>query len=104
MENRKPDTVFLQLAKALAKVDHEVFLVTVVKDKLERKTGLWIKEFLTKRRFKIVSNIAQSAEEIVSGVPQGTVLAPLLFIIRISERNMNVERSVVTCYSDHTNQ
>merc|ERR1712138_175311 len=49
------------------------------------KIGRWIMEFLNGRKFRVVANGYMSREEdVISGVPQGTVLAAILFVIMIS--------------------
>ena len=43
-------------------------------------------EFLRGRKFRVVANGCMSREEdVISGVPQGTVLADILFVITISD-------------------
>ena len=49
-------------------------------------------EFLKKIKFRVVANGCMSREEdVISGVPQGTVLAAILFIIMISDRDENIK-------------
>ncbi|MCP4252797.1 MAG: reverse transcriptase family protein, partial [Candidatus Scalindua sp.] len=83
-EGKRLDTVFLHFAKAFDKVDHEILLEKVKKHKISGKIGKWIKEFLTNRKFRVVANGCMSEEgDVISGVPQGTVLAAVLFVIKI---------------------
>ena len=50
------------------------------------KIGLWVKEFLYDRKYKVLVNGVMSEEQdVISGVPQGTVLAAILFVIMISD-------------------
>merc|ERR1712105_211378 len=74
-----------------------------VKHKIKGKVALWIKEFLYNRKFTVVANNVKSNEdEVTSGVPQGTVLAALFFIIMISDIDENVKASIVRCFADDT--
>ena len=69
-----------------------------IKGKLER----WIMEFLKDRKFKVTANGAISdPEDVLSGVPQGTVLSAILFII-ISDIDTNVQNSIVRRFADDT--
>ncbi|CAL4061820.1 unnamed protein product, partial [Meganyctiphanes norvegica] len=102
-EGVRVDTVFLDFAKAFDKVDFNILMRKVIKHKIKGKVGHWIKEFLTNRKFKVIVNgeISES-EDVLSGVPQGTVLAAILFIIMISDIDENVKACVVRCFADDT--
>ncbi|CAL4162025.1 unnamed protein product, partial [Meganyctiphanes norvegica] len=68
-----------------------------------RKLGRWIREFLSERKFRVVANGEFSEEHHVkSGVPQGTVLAAILFIIMISDIDEDIIRCIVRCFADDT--
>ena len=49
-EGTRIDTVFLDFAKAFDKVNYEILLQKVVKQKIKGKIGLWIQEFLNDRK------------------------------------------------------
>ena len=102
-EGKRLDTVYLDFAKAFDKVDHEILLEKVKKHKISGKIGKWIKEFLTDRKFKVVANGCMSDEgEVTSGVPQGTVLAAILFVIMISDIDENVKVCILRSFADDT--
>ena len=95
MEGKRLDSVFLDFAKAFDKVNHQILLEKVRKHKISGKIGRWIQEFLKDRKFRVVVNGNMSEEEeVTSGVPQGTVLAAILFVIMISDIDDNVKGTV----------
>ena len=97
------DTVFLDFAKAFDKVDHNILLEKVKKHGIGGKIGRWIMEFLRGRKFRVVANGSMSREEdVISGVPQGTVLAAILFVIMISDIDEDVKLSIIRCFADDT--
>ena len=81
-----PFSIFPDLSKAFDSFDHNMLL-----SKLEyygiRDTALyWFKGYLTKRTQYVDCNgIASSIREIETGVPQGSILGPLLFIIYMND-------------------
>ena len=102
-EGKRLDTVYLDFAKAFDKVDHGILLEKVKKHKISGKIGKWIREFLTDRKFKVVVNGCMSDEgKVTSGVPQGAVLAAILFVIMISDIDENVKMSILRSFADDT--
>ena len=102
-EGKRLDTVFLDFAKAFDKVDHNILLEKVKKHGIGGKLGRWIMEFLRGRKFRVVANGCISREEdVISGVPQGTVLAAILFVIMISDIDENVKSCLVRSFADDT--
>ena len=79
-EGARMDTVYLDFAKAFDKVDHNILMEKLAKNKIKGKLGRWIREFLRNRKYRVVANGEISEEqEVRSGVPQGTVLAVIVF-------------------------
>ena len=102
-EDTRIDTIFLDFAKAFDKVDHDILLQKVFNHKIKGKIGLWLKEFLNSRKYRVVANGEMSEEQsVLSGVPQGTVLAAILFVIMISDIDENVKNSIVRLFADDT--
>ena len=102
-EGKRIDTVYLDFAKAFDKVDHKILLQKVRNHGIGGKIGRWIEEFLKDRKFRVVVNGCMSDEaKVLSGVPQGTVLAALLFVIMISDIDENIKKSIVRSFVDDT--
>ena len=67
------------------------------------KIGLWIHNFLSNRQQCVAVNGTTSSEaQVRSGVPQGSVLGPLIFLIHISDINYEIVDSTVSCFADDT--
>ena len=97
------DTVFLDFAKAFDKVDHSILMRKVIGQGIKGKIGRWILEFLSNRKFKvIIDGIESEEEDVLSGVPQGTVMAAILFTIMISDIDEDVRQCIVRCFADDT--
>lgn len=97
------DVIYLDFAKAFDKVDHGVLLHKLRDMGISGRLGLWISEFLTNRtQFVAVGGSCSDVSPVVSGVPQGSVLGPLLFLIHIHDIDHNITHSTVTSFADDT--
>ena len=102
-DNSSMDVIYLDFAKAFDKVDHGVLLRKVQGMGVGGKLLKWIWEFLTHRKQAVVVNGARSrVSDVVSGVPQGTVLGPILFLIHVTDIDAEVEHAQVASFADDT--
>ena len=103
LQGKDTDSIYLDYAKAFDKVGHEILLHKLQCYGITGKLLAWIKEFLRNRTQCVAINGTKSFKsEVKSGVPQGTVLGPLLFLIYINDINSCITESFVSSFADDT--
>jgi len=101
--NKDTDAIYLDYAKAFDKVDHRMLIEKLRLYGFSPQLVKWIESFLVERSQKVVVDGKHSyLAKIISGVPQGTVLGPILFILFINDLESCVKSSKVRFFADDT--
>ena len=93
--NQNVDVIYLDFAKAFDKCDLGILMHKLKALGIKGKVLRWIFRFATNRRQKVVvSGVTSESTELISGVAQGTVLGPILFLIYVSDIGENITSSI----------
>jgi len=100
-EGSAVDVVYLDLQKAFDKVPHDKLMKKIRDIGIGGETANWIENWLTDRTQRVVVGGAYSEwKKVSSGVPQGSILGPVLFSIFINDLDRSLMNDVLKFADD----
>ena len=97
------DGIYLDFSKAFDTVSHNELLVKLWMIGITGPLWFWFKDYLSLRTHSVsIDNVCSSHLPVISGVPRGSILGPLLFIIYINDLPLTIARSSVFVFADDT--
>ena len=93
----------MDLSKAFDAICHSHLLQKLSDMGLQKNTVTWIRSYLTSRKQRTsFKNITSDESTVTSGVPQGSILGPILFLCYTNELTCSFPEAKVTSYADDT--
>ncbi len=102
-QGKQTDIIFLDMSKAFDKVQHCILLKKLRTINIRGNLHSWFSSYLCGRKQRVtLPGGTSSTLAVTSGVPQGSILGPILFLIYVNEIHDIVTSSSVSCFADDT--
>ena len=100
---KQTDVIFMDMSKAFDKVSHAALVNKLANYGIRGSLLNWFSHYLHGRQQRVTTLGATSSKKTVSsGVPQGSILGPILFLLYVNDLPDAVENSKVACFADDT--
>ena len=97
-------SVFIDLKKAFDTVNHNILLQKLEHYGIRDNALLWFKSYLTDRmQYVLVNGSDSETKRVICGVPQGSVLGPILFLLSINDLPNISKHLKFFLFADDTN-
>ena len=96
-------TVFLDLRKAFDLVNHDVLVEKLRIYGLSNSSLEWFQSYMSDRtQCSQINGVLSHPSKVVCGVPQGSILGPLLFLVYINDMGLSLKYCMYDMYADDT--
>ena len=100
-ESKITGAVYIDLRKAFDTVDHACLLAKLPLYGIQGIELSWLSDYLFNRtQYVVINNVCSNTQHITHGVPQGSILGPLLFCLLINDLYLNLKSSRILLYAD----
>ena len=95
------DAIYIDFSKAFDKIDHEILISKLKQTDIHPSLITWSHDYLTDRSFNVIFDGYKSSNfTINAGVPQGSILGPILFILYVNDLPDVIKSSNCLMYAD----
>ena len=102
-EKQLPIAIFIDLSKAFDTIDHTILISKLEHYGVENNELQWFISYMHNRQQYVeIENTKSTTETITTGVPQGSILGPLLFLIYINDLALASTKFSPIMYADDT--